>query len=279
MITTYNVEEGEKTVVSQEWYDDDDRLIKRVDFHLGEPFLATLNQYDDQGRLAWTQEELTGGDTVDTYYEYDGDRLILTRKVHGETVEFEERIIESEGVTDIIRLAQGQISERVHRESRSDNEFYRWYYNAEDQLVEKHHFIRRDAWSELIIEDESGEMAVLEVCMYDDQDNIILKMVHNSTNAMVYREEIMYNEAGDIESILAFDASADVIHTISMIEYDDDGRFLENEVTDLYGKTLEFIKQNYNDLGEITEVIYFKPFAGDIARQIGDGEPYHLVME
>ncbi len=46
------------------------------------------------------------------------------------------------------------------------------------------------------------------------------------------------------------------------------------------GNILEFVKRSYGPHGEIVQEIYFKPYTqGSIARQIGDGEAYHLIVE
>jgi hypothetical protein len=281
IVKTYNVESEAKALVSEETYNEKDQLSHRIDYHQGEPFLVSTFEYDQDGRTIGQTEKMGDEDEILSLYEYVNDDLArTTRSVKGDIV-FEEIIISENGVTDIVQKEDNVLSEHIVKTADNNKGFMRQFFDPEDNELERHIYKwPSDIVSELHILDGKSELLALEVCLHDSDGQVIRKSIQNNENAIVLLEIASYFPHGEPKTVLSFDSTKDVQWTTTTFEYNEQNQFIESEVADDAGNILEFVKRAYGPAGEIIQEIYFKPFTkGTIARQIGDGEAYHLIVE
>lgn len=278
---TYNAEGESKVLVSEESFDEKDQLIKRVDYHMGEPFLISTFQYNELGQTIRQSEQMGDEEEIVSEYKYENDEIVHTNRLKNGTVFFEEIIVTSNGVTDVVQKEHGELSEHIVKTDDGNKGFTRQFFDARDNELEKHVY----KWvnplvTELRVSDAKNTLLALETCLYNENGMVIRKSIQNEDKSIVLLEIASYNAFNEPKEIKCFDSTKDVQWTATNYDYNENQKFIESEVVDDQGTILEFVKRSYLDDGEIDQEIYFKPYTqGSIARQIGDGEAYHLVIE
>ncbi|MFT4680099.1 MAG: hypothetical protein ACI9RU_001784 [Litorivivens sp.] len=281
ILRTYNAEGESKILVSEESFDEKSQLTKRIDFHQGKPYLVSIFEYNELGQTIGQSEELGDDEKIVTAYEYEENEIIRTTRSKNDSVFFEELIVSENGVTDIVQKENGELSEHIVKTEDGHGGFTRQFFDARDNELERHEY----KWpnplvSELRVLDSKSVLLAFETCLHNAKGQVIRKSVQNNEKSIVLLELATYTPFNDPAEIKCFDSTKDVQWTTTTFDYNQDQKFTESEVTDDQGNILEFVKRTYQETGEIDQEIYFKPFTkGTIARQIGDSEAYHLMIE
>ncbi len=275
---TYLIIEGQKTLVQEETYNENNCIIHSINHEESPPFERNFN-YDENGQIIFQNEEQGGFENSARYYEFNDEGELIHEKLHIGGKLYEEIVYTKlDSGADRVTFQDGEEVERMETREDGKNRISKFYQN--DVLIEKHDYTynSNDRSSETIIDLNYGEN-VKVIKKYNKDGEVIFQEEYNASGSLLLSMQVTF-ENGLVTEESIHDYLGNSGPYVRLFDYDSNNNLINFEVRSLSGALQSFHKRNFDDNNRpVEETGFTNGFFSGITGAHVNHDRFHIVHE